>query len=131
MARYTVITLVDITRSKPTRTETDQLKLGQQANFNSLLQAIGLRANITWEQDPKMYTGRLPEPLEGKANHWVWEFDSEREDTFLIDNDPVGLLKEDIDLVPIISGLNSNVDLDPAVFRTTGKTTNIWININE
>ncbi len=131
MARYTIITVVDITRSKPSRTETDLLKLGQQANFNSLLQAIGLRSNITWDQDPKMYTGRLPEPLEGKANHWIWEFDTERDDTFLVDDDPIGLLKDDVDLVPIVGRLNNTTDIEPAVFRTNGKDSNIWIYKNE
>ncbi len=33
MARYTIITLVDITRTQPTRSETDKIKLGQQSNF--------------------------------------------------------------------------------------------------
>jgi len=126
MARYTVITLVDITRSEPARTEIDKIKLGQQANFNSLLQAIGLRSNITWEQDPKMYSGRLPDPLEGKANHWVWEFDTEQEEVFNIDDDPIGLLKEDVDLVPVVSGLNNSVDIDPATFRTKENEANIW-----
>lgn len=130
MARYTITTLVDITRTNPTRSETDKLKLSQQANFNSLLQAIGLRSNISWEADPKMFTGKLPEPFDGKANHWVWTFDTERDDTFLAGKDPVGLLLEDLHGVPIIDQLTNNVDIYPAVIKTKGKDINTFVIIN-
>jgi hypothetical protein len=83
MARYKIITFVDITRTNPSRQETNKLKLGQQANFNCLIQAIGLRANVAWEQDPELNTGRLPHPMVGKANHWIWEFETERDYLFL------------------------------------------------
>ena len=131
MARYKVITLVDITRANPDRKETDKLKLGQQANFNSLLQAIGLRANITWETDPKQHSGSLPLPLVGKAIHWTWEFDVERDDVFKKDDDPVALLKEDLHGVPVIGELNNSADIHPSAFQTEGKNSNIWIYILE
>ena len=127
MARYQLITFVDITRSRPDRSETDKIKLGQQANFNSLLQAIGLRSNVEWVRDPKMHTGSLPGALEGKANHWIWEFDCEREDVFLKDNDPVGLLVADLHGVPIISSLDNSVELSPACFICNGEKTNTWL----
>ena len=127
MPRYQIITLVDITRTNPSRSETDQHKLNQQANFNSLLQSIGLRSNITWAADPKEHTGRLPLPLTGKAIHWIWIFDVEREDTFLKNGDPVGLLLEDLHGVPIIDGLNNTAIIDPAIFQTQGDNINTWI----
>ena len=129
MARYKIITLVDITRTNPHRSETDKMKLSQQANFNSLLQAIGLRSNVDWDVDPKMNTGSLPGNLGGKANHWVWEFSSEREDVFKAGNDDVGLLVDDLNCVPIIPNLNDSVDLDPAAFITKGDKTNTWVSI--
>jgi hypothetical protein len=127
MARYRLITLVDITRSNPQRSETGTVKISQQANFNSLVQAIGLRANVNWAVDPKEFSGSLPYPIEGKATHWVWIFEVERPDTFLKDNDPVGLLIEDLHGVPIISELNNTAIIDPAVFQTQGPKTNIWV----
>jgi hypothetical protein len=127
MARYQLITLVDITRTNPSRSETDQHMLKQQANFNTLLQSIGLRSNVTWITDPKEQVGRLPAPLEGKATHWVWTFDIEREDTFLKDGDPVGLLLEDLHGVPVIDGLNNTAIIDPAAFQTQGENINIWV----
>jgi hypothetical protein len=127
MPRYRIITLVDITRSNFDRKETDNLKICQQSNFNSLVQAIGLRSNVNWNTDPKQYTGSLPHPIEGKANHWEWIFEIEREDTFLKDGNPVGLLISDLQGVPIIDGLNNTAIIDPAVFQTHGPKTNIWI----
>lgn len=127
MPRYQIITLVDITRTSPSRSETDKLKLAQQANFNSLLQAIGLRANVSWITDPVMQTGRLPNPLDGAAAHWQWIFDVERDEVFLKDSDPVGLLKDDLNGIPIIGNLLNSVDLDPACFFSYGDKTNIWV----
>ena len=129
MARYKIITLVDITRTNPTRAETDSLKIAQQANFNSLIQAIGLRANPTWLSDPKRIEGRLPEPFEGKGTCWIWEFESEREDVFLKDTNPVALLVDDLHGVPVIAGLSSSIEIDPAVFTTIGKDINIHVSL--
>ena len=131
MTRYKVITLVDITRANPDRKEVDKLKLGQQANFNSLLQAIGLRSNVAWETDPRQHSGSLPLPLVGKAVHWTWEFDVEREDVFKRDNDAVALLKEDLHGIPIINQLNNSTDIYPSAFQTEGKNANTWIYVLE
>lgn len=129
MKRYKLITLVDITRANPSRSETDSLRVKQQANFNSLIQAINLRSNIDYISDPELKKGRLPAPLSGKANHWIAEFEVEREDVFSDGVDPVGLLVEDVNGVPIVPELNSSVELDPPVFITKGNKANIWFSI--
>ena len=126
MPRYRIITLVDITRTNPNRSESDQLKLSQQANFNSLLQAIGLRSNVQWMRDPIINTGGLPYDIGGKAKHWIWDFDVERDDVFQKDADSVGLLVDDINGVPIIPGLTNSVEIDPACFISKGDRANIW-----
>lgn len=127
MERYRIISLVDITRSRASRSETDQIKIGQQANFNSLIQAIGIRANIDWDQDPKQQDGRFPDPIDGAGTCWTWEFVTERYSVFLKNDDPVYLLKEDLQGVPVINGLNNTVDITPSVFQTKGEKQNIWI----
>lgn len=129
MKRYKLITLVDITRANPSRSETDSLRVKQQANFNSLIQAINLRSNIDYISDPELKKGRLPAPLSGKANHWIAEFEVEREDVFSDGVDPVGLLVEDVNGVPIVPELNSSVELDPPVFITKGNKANIWFSV--
>lgn len=129
MARYQIITLIDITRTNPNRSEVDNKKISQQANFNSLLQAIGMRSNVSWAADPKMHTGALPDDIDGKAVHWIWTFDVEREDVFLEGNDPVALLVNDLNGVPVIDGLDNSVDITPAAFQTKGKNQNTWLTI--
>lgn len=129
MARYRIVTLIDITRSQPARDSTDKIKIGQQANFNSFLQAIGMRSNVEWNHDPIRKDGRLPEPASGKALHWIWEFDCEREDVFLNDNDPVALLKQDLNGVPIVSLLQNSVDISPAAIQTIGDKVNTWVQL--
>lgn len=129
MARYKIITLIDITRADPDKKETDKIKISQQANFNSLIQAIGLRSNVTWNRDPVKESGRLPDPVNGKATHWIWEFDAEREDVFLKDTDPCGLLKDDLHGVPVINLLENSTDIDPAAFQTRNGNQNTWVSI--
>jgi hypothetical protein len=74
-----------------------------------------------------MTKGALPYDLGGKANHWSWEFDVERDDVFLRDNDSVGLLVDDLNGVPIIPNLNNSSEIDPACFITKGEKANIWV----
>ncbi len=127
MPRYKIITLVDITRTKSTKLDSDEHKLKQQSNFNSLRQAIELRSNVEWLRDPLKKTGRLPDDIEGKAIHWIWEFEVERDEVFLKNGDPVALLKEDVHGVPIIPDLDNDKIIDPAAFRTLGDNLNTWI----
>ena len=127
MARFQIITLVDITQTNPHRSETDQHLLSQQANFNSLVQAIGLRANVVWISSPKEKNGALPKGIDGKAVYWTWTFDVERDDVFLKDGNSVALLIDDLNGVPIIPNLNNSVELDPACFISKGETANVWV----
>jgi hypothetical protein len=129
MPRYRIITLIDITRTGSGKSEIDPIKINQQQNFNSLRQSIELRSNVDWNKDPEKHTGSLPFPFEGKANHWIWEFETEREDLFLQNDDPVALLKQDINNVPVIVGLEETVDIDPPAFKTTEKNFNTFIEI--
>jgi hypothetical protein len=107
--------------------ETNKTKIGQQANFNSLIQVIGLRANFTWRNDPKQLSGTLPDPFDGRATYWEWYFETEREDSYNDGVNPTGLLHTDLQGVPIVALLNNSVDIDPAVFKTQGDNVNIWV----
>ena len=129
MQRYRITTLVDITRSQASRIETDKIKIGQQSNFNTFIQSIGLRANIEWNQDPVKHAGQLPDPLEGKATHWIWEVDVESQDVFLKDGDPVGHLRDDLHGVPVVNNLENSVDLYPAAIQLKGHSQNTWVEI--
>jgi len=120
MARYNIKTTVDITRSNPDRADPDQVKQAQQSNFNSLLQGIGMRANVEWDNDPTR-------TVENDTAYWTWQFEVEREDVFLVGDDPVGLLKNDLHGVPIIKNLTETEKFAKSVFLTKNGTNNIWI----
>ena len=64
----------------------------------------------------------------GQGCSLCWTFDVERDEVFLKDNDPVGLLVDDLNGVPIISNLDNSVDIDPPIFSTKGDNINTWIN---
>ena len=127
MPWYSIISLVDITRTNPSRDEVDKKMLAQQANFNSLIQAIGLRSNVEWEQDPIKHTGSLPLPFEGRGTYWTWDFYVERDEVFFDKSDPVGLLKQDLHNVPVLNRLEETIDLYPPVFQTQGNNKNIAV----
>jgi hypothetical protein len=129
MPRYRITTLVDITKTNTTRSETDEKRISQQANFNSLIQAIGMRSNVEWQIDPIKKDGRLPLPFRGSATYWTWEFEVERDQIFEKDADPVGLLKEDLHGVPIIPDLENTTEISPPVFLAIGENSNISVEI--
>jgi hypothetical protein len=129
MPRYRLITLIDITRTDAGKTNPDELKVRQQQNFNSLRQAIELRANVQWSRDPVVKDGRLPDGIEGKARHWIWEFEVERDDLFLEEDDPVALLKKDLHGVPIIPDLSNSEEIAPPAIQTKNGNKNTWVEI--
>jgi hypothetical protein len=58
-------------------------------------------------------------------NVWRFDFSTERDHLFEFNNNPVGYLLEDFDLVPYISGLNESMQQNFDIFVTDGPATNI------
>ena len=56
---------------------------------------------------------------------WRFDFETDREDLFEKDNDPIGFLKDDFNLVPYIKGLDELMEQQYAVFVTEGQGKNI------
>ena len=120
MPRYKIKTTVDITRSNPSREDTNSVRNGQQLNFNTLLQGIGMRANVEWDNDPQ--------PVEYQdTKEWFWEFEAEQVDVFATKDDPVGLIKQDLQGIPVIRNLTETAALKKPIFITSGDDQNIWI----
>ncbi len=113
---YKIETYIDITCSNAPRDSSDWLLKGQQDNFNTLIQTIGLRTNVDWDTDPILLNDK-----------WHWTFFVEQPDIFLLDGNPVGLLQNDLHNVPIISNLTNKKEINPAVFRTQDSKINTWI----
>ena len=96
-------TLVDITETKARRGD-DKFKLGQQANYMTMLQTAGLRINpnpisLKHNKDDVKGLG-FGTAFNGKQSYWTFKFNFETEAGLNLD-----LLQQDFDLVPVLSGL--------------------------
>ena len=120
MPRYKIKTTVDITRSNPSREDTNSVRNGQQLNFNTLLQGIGMRANVEWDNDPQLVEYQ-------DTKEWFWEFETEQVDVFATKDAPVRLIKQDLQGIPVIRNLTETVALEKPIFITSGDNQNIWI----
>ena len=122
MHEYRLHTLVDITnngnlkRSFPFESEAhvminDKHELAtardQNANFNTTLQLLQMRGNISWEHPPEQIT--LPDLgnhgfgsyYEGKHSTWHFQFFTEQSGVYGDIMDPTENLVEDFNLVPM------------------------------
>ncbi len=120
--RYKIYTLVDITKTGQYRNEPGrELARLQQQNFDTVLQTIGMRANLSYVTPPKVKID-IPKNYNMKgdelSNIWIFDWEVDREDLFLYNDDELYRLKEDFDLVPYISGLTETVKKEPAIFRS-------------
>jgi hypothetical protein len=126
---YKLYTLVDITNTGQYRNEPGkETARWQEQNFNTVLQTLGIRANILYNQKP--FTTEVAGRLVGFDTDEiirVWRFDFRTEQDFLyeVDDDPVGYLKQDFHLVPYIRELDELMDQKYAVFNTSDPGANI------
>ncbi len=112
--RFIMKTLVDVTPTYSRRTE-DRFMYNQHQNYMTAIQTLGLRSNpmsirVTNEYESVKFFGST---FEGTQKVWSIEFNIEREGSL-----KVALLKEDFDLVPIISGLEETVEFKNNVFQS-------------
>lgn len=129
--KFRLQTLVDITETKTRRTDENKFAYRQEANFQTVLQTIGLRVNVLYSESPKceeITLGKIGFGDKYKGKHKVWSFlfDIEYEGGLTID-----MLNSDFDLIPIILGLNETAKLEQALFRTTPADRNIIFSIIE
>ena len=115
--------LIDITNSNIRRiNQGSQQQLDQFRNWTTLLQSIGLRAVIDFDRDPTVETVDVKGLGFGtnyQGTHQVWTFDfrPDRATAFADKNDPVALLKIDLDKIPIILNLTETINTEQAVFE--------------
>lgn len=131
---YKLYTLVDITHTGQYRSEPGkEAARWKEQNFNTIIQTLGIRSNISYINNPTLLE------VKGKVIGFntndvirVWRFDffTEQDAVYQKDNDPVGLLKDDFNLVPYINGLDELLEQNFAVFVTEGNTKNIVFHQN-
>jgi hypothetical protein len=126
---YKLYTLVDISHTGQFRSDpaTDNLRWKEQ-NFQTVMQTLGMRANISYRVKPVMITvkGRIVGfNTDEIINIWQFDFYTERDHLFENNGDPVGFLKDDFEMVPYIPGLNEMIEQNYDVFVTYGPDPNI------
>lgn len=115
--KFQIRTLVDITETG-VRKGADPRKVDQQANYNTLYNTIGLRTNptefvVTSEVMDVKGLG-FGSAYKGPQKVWTVEFFVEAEDSTSVD-----FMKNDFDLVPIITELDETAKLDKGLFITS------------
>jgi hypothetical protein len=127
-------TLIDVTNTGVRRiNQGTQQELDQFRNWTTLMQCIGLRAIISYDRDPvseiidisKLGFGSTHK---GKHRVWTFYFRPDRSDAFANGNDPIALLKHDLDKIPVILNLTETINTVVAVFDSTdSKVANIVV----
>ncbi len=143
MYEFRVHTLVDITDNgilqKPFPFKTPggevvhdrqslSLARNQNNNFNTMLQLLQIRGNITWENPPLRIDKTLGNTgfgrfYEGKHNSWHFQFFTEQMEIYGDNGDPTGQLKDDFNLVPIINFCKETATFPTSTFITQDNNT--------
>jgi hypothetical protein len=144
MHEYHIHTLVDITdngnlkKQFPFNTLSGDLihdknslavARNQNSNFNTMLQLLQMRGNITWETPPmKMEQPNLANHCfgsfyEGKQTIWNFQFFVEQSGVYGDVQEPTMSLVEDFHQVPVVSFCKETVTFPNSTFDTLNITT--------
>jgi hypothetical protein len=126
---YKLYTLVDITHTGQTRADPGREALRwKEQNFQTVLQTLGIRANVTFTQSPvvvELKGSLVGFDTEEPIRVWRFDFTTDRDLLYEREGDPVAFLKDDFHLVPYIDGLDELMDQKYAVFNTADPGKNI------
>lgn len=117
-------TLVDITCSGQSKFQPGrELEFNQHKNWITLLQCIGLRCIITYDQEPTVEKVDIKNlgfgtKFKGKQNLWTFRFKADRSGAWTGPNSNVELLINDLHLVPIIGNLTESINNPKAALDT-------------
>ena len=116
MERIQIFTVIDMTETNVGRSG-EAKQCNQQANYNTVVQTAGLRVNpmpIALESKVGVVDGiGFGSSIKDKQRYWVFTFQHEFENALNIDQ-----LKDDFDLVPVITGLDETALINNSAFRT-------------
>lgn len=134
---FIVYTLFDITSTGVTKASSrNAYERDQQRNWETLQQVLGLRTQPLNLQTPVMQVDadlsqyNFGENYTGTANVWSTEFTVDQVDVFTRNGDTVALLREDADLIPMITELTESVSIRPACTQTAGNACNIYFQLS-
>lgn len=116
MERIQIFTVIDMTETNVGRSG-EAKQRNQQANYNTVVQTAGLRVNpmpIALESKVGVVDGiGFGSSIKDKQRYWVFTFQHEFENALNLDQ-----LKDDFDLVPVITGLDETAMINNSAFRT-------------
>jgi len=124
METIEIKTLIDVTNTKVSRAnQGSQQEYDQFRNFTTLMQCIGLRCIINYDENPIVEEIDVKDlgfgsAYKGEEKVWTFRFRPDRQLAFEDGGDPVGLLINDMHEVPVIKNLTETVNIDKAVFFT-------------
>lgn len=127
--KFKLQTLADITSTGSRRQDDDKFAHKQEANFQTVLQTIGLRVNLEYETKPCFTEVSISkigfgDKYKGKQKVWSFDFEIPYEGALTLD-----MLQQDFDLIPFIPGLTETAKFEQALFRTTPQERNIVFSI--
>lgn len=130
--------LVDITATGVIRdSESDTVSRNQQRNWETLLQCIGLRTQPLNIQEPieSLYVdianAEFGDFYTGEQRVWTWSWTIEREGVYDLPDRPMAGLLQDLEQVPIITGLTETARFMLPIFYPYGTIKNIYITQQE
>jgi hypothetical protein len=130
---YKLYTTIDITHTGQFRNESGkELARWQEQNFNTVIQTLGIRSNVTYRHGPDMLEVKgslVGFEFDTIVKMWRFDFYTEQDYVFEINNDPVGHLKEMFNGVPYIDKLTEQLKQNYAVFVTEGPHRNIVFHV--
>lgn len=127
MNTFELTTLVDITKTNARRGE-DKLAYGQQQNYMSVVQTLGLRTNVEIS-DPvfkkQKATGFGSDYANKNLNVWRCIITVEQDESHSVE-----MMETDFDMVPVVKNLKENCIMEDALFCTSdAKKCNILFKI--
>ena len=126
--------LVDITATGVIRDQdSDSLARNQQRNWETLLQCIGLRTQPLNIQSPEIIGPvdlsqyHFGDFYSGEHRIWTWAWTTEREGVYDLNGRAQAGLLQDLEQVPIITGLTETARFMLPIFYPHGTIKNIYI----
>lgn len=120
-------TLVDITNTDDIKT--DSQYRNKQRNWEVLKQLLGLRTQIVILNSPSItemrLTNQFGSDFSGKHYVWTFKFGVEHEHVFANSTSEFGILYQDFNNVPIITGLSETAKFILPVFNVSKNQRNI------
>ena len=119
MARIQISTTIDITNTKVRHPDHGSEKqFNQFRNYTTFLQVIGLRSLFSIVEEPEL-----------TDKGWTFTIETDRDSVYEENNDPLHLLKHDLDQVPIVTGLDEAKSVKQPMIKVLGKSPNTFVSL--